>query len=104
MSKELIVPIIIAALLAGGALVLSFIGTPRLMRVRQLIKDAIESIGAFCLFLIRFIPKSMIVRIPAWLGIPIVINGLLFFICLVADIAKPFFREVFGSDQDKPKK
>jgi hypothetical protein len=46
----------------------------------------------------------MFIRIPAWLGIPIAINALLFFICVIGEIAMPFFREVFGAGRGKSAK
>jgi len=72
--------------------------------MRQIIRDTLESISVFCLAVIRWIPKSTFLRIPAWLGIPLVINAVVALICIVATVAKPFFKEVFGAGQDKTKK
>ena len=104
MSKPWIVPIIVAALIVSAFVFLPYIGTSKRNRIRHIIWDTIEGIGVFCLWLIRLIPKSVFIRIPVWLGIPLVINGLLVLFALVVEIAKPFFREVFGAGRDKSTK
>ena len=104
MSKPWIVPVIATALIVSAFVFLPFIGTSRRKRVRQLIRDTLEGLSVFCLWLIRFIPKSVLLRIPVWLGIPLFINALLALFAVVATVAKPFFQEVFGSRQDKIKK
>jgi len=103
-SKSWLFSVVMVALMLSAFTFLSFIGTSRRKRMRQLIMDTLGSIGVFCLWLIRLMPKGLLLRIPAWLGIPMVINALLALVAVVAGLAAPFFQEVFGKGQDKTKK
>jgi hypothetical protein len=70
-------------------------------KLGDILLHTICALGCIALFLVLVGPKGAFEKLPGFLGLPLAIDGLLFFCIYVGYKAYPLLRDIFGPRPDQ---